>query len=77
MLYKTITKDDFKKMVESLIENNEVIGPKWRDRDAQGNKIYRFLKVNNFEELEMDLSLDRFALADVQAGEVGLEPTAS
>jgi ferredoxin len=30
------------------------MGPKWRDRDADGNKIYRFLKLNNFEELQMD-----------------------
>ena len=54
MLYKTITKDNFKKMVETLMESNEVIGPKWRDRDAQGDKIYRFLQINSFDELEMD-----------------------
>jgi sulfhydrogenase subunit beta (sulfur reductase) len=54
MLYMTITKDNFKSMVEGLMENNEVIGPRWRDLDAQGNKIYRFLKLNNFEELQMD-----------------------
>jgi ferredoxin len=54
MLYKTITKSNFRKMVESLMESNEVIGPRWRDRDAQGNKIYRFLQIKNFAELEMD-----------------------
>ena len=54
MLYKTITKDNFKMMVEDLMADNEVIGPKWRERDSKGNKIYRFLKLNNFEELQMD-----------------------
>ena len=54
MIYKTITKDNFRKMVETLMENNEVIGPKWRDRDKDGNEIYRFLKLNNFDELQMD-----------------------
>ena len=54
MLYKTITKDNFKMMVEDLMADNEVIGPKWRERDTEGNKIYRFLKLNNFEELQMD-----------------------
>jgi hypothetical protein len=54
MLFKTITKENFKKMVEGLLEENEVIGPKSRDQDLQGNKIYRFLKINSFEELEMD-----------------------
>jgi formate hydrogenlyase subunit 6/NADH:ubiquinone oxidoreductase subunit I len=54
MLYMTINKEDFRNMVEGLMEENEVFGPKWRDRDAQGNKIYRFLKLNNFEELQMD-----------------------
>ncbi|MDX1664503.1 MAG: 4Fe-4S dicluster domain-containing protein [Candidatus Promineifilaceae bacterium] len=41
-------------MVEGLIEENEVFGPRWRDRDRDGNKIYRFLKVDSFDELEMD-----------------------
>jgi formate hydrogenlyase subunit 6/NADH:ubiquinone oxidoreductase subunit I len=36
------------------MENNEVIGPKWRDQDKDGNKIYRFLKLNDFDELQMD-----------------------
>jgi len=54
MLYKTLTKANFKEIVESLMENNEVIGPKWRDRDQEGNKIYRFLKLNDFDELQMD-----------------------
>jgi ferredoxin len=54
MLYQTLTKKCFKEMVEGLMENNEVMGPRWRDRDAEGNKIYRFLKLNNFEELQLD-----------------------
>ena len=54
MLYKTITKDNFIKLIKSLMENNEVIGHKWRDRDADGNKVYRFLKLNDIEELQMD-----------------------
>lgn len=54
MLYKTITKDNFKKMIEALMESNEVFGPKWRDLDAEGNKVYRFLKLNSFDELQMD-----------------------
>jgi sulfhydrogenase subunit beta (sulfur reductase) len=54
MLFKTITKENFKKMTEALLEENEVIGPRSRDKDLEGNKIYRFLKINSFEELEMD-----------------------
>jgi formate hydrogenlyase subunit 6/NADH:ubiquinone oxidoreductase subunit I len=54
MLYRTVTKNNFKKMIEGLMENNEVIGPKWRDQDKDGNKIYRFLKLNDFDELQMD-----------------------
>jgi sulfhydrogenase subunit beta (sulfur reductase) len=54
MLYKTISKANFRHMVEGLMLDNEVFGPKWRDRDAQGDKIYRFLKLNEFEELQMD-----------------------
>lgn len=54
MLFKTITRENFKKMVETLMEENEVIGPKARDLDTEEKKIYRFLKLNSFEELEMD-----------------------
>ena len=54
MLYKTIKKANFRKLVEGLMEDNEVIGPKWRDRDEDGNKVYRFLKLNSFDELQMD-----------------------
>jgi len=54
MLFKTITKENFRKMIEDLMNNNEVIGPKSRDRDTTGAKIYRFLKLNSFDELEMD-----------------------
>jgi ferredoxin len=41
-------------MIEGLMVDNEVIGPKFRDIDVNGNKIYRFLKLNNFDELQMD-----------------------
>ncbi len=54
MLYKTITKENFQNMIEGLMESNEVFGPKWRDRDSEGNKVYRFLKLNSFDELQMD-----------------------
>jgi sulfhydrogenase subunit beta (sulfur reductase) len=54
MLYKTITKGNFRHMIEGLMEDNEVFGPKWRDLDKHGNKVYRFLKLNDFDELQMD-----------------------
>lgn len=54
MLYKTISKDNFRKMIEGLMQENDVFGPKWRDFDKHGNKVYRFLKLNEFDELQMD-----------------------
>ncbi len=54
MLYKTITKEKFRRMIEGLMEDNDVFGPKWRDRDKDGNKVYRFLRLNDFDELQMD-----------------------
>jgi hypothetical protein len=41
-------------MIEGLMEENDVFGPKWRDLDKNGNKVYRFLKLNEFDELQMD-----------------------
>ncbi len=54
MLYKTVTKANFRKLVEGFMQDNEVFGPIRRELDPQGNKIYRFLKLNDFEELQMD-----------------------
>jgi len=54
MLYKTISKHNFRLMIEGLMEDNEVFGPKWRDLDMEGKKVYRFLKLNEFDELQMD-----------------------
>ncbi len=54
MLYKTISKHNFRLMIEGLMEDNEVFGPKWRDLDTKGKKVYRFLKLNDFDELQMD-----------------------
>lgn len=54
MIYKTITKKDFKTFIEGLIEDNQTIGPKQVATDANGKPIYKFVEVRSYDELDLD-----------------------
>ena len=54
MLFKTITKDSFKEFVNGIIQENETIGPKMTDKDANGKPVYQFQQVYSFDELALD-----------------------
>lgn len=53
MLFKTLTKDNFRRLVEILLQSNEVIGPKRVGADRHGKPVYHFLPVERFEELDL------------------------
>lgn len=54
MIFKKITKDEFRKLVEGLIADNITIAPVARDRDGAGQPVYRFERVLSFEEMALD-----------------------
>ena len=54
MLFKTITKDSFREFVNGIIQENETIGPKMTDKDANGKPVYQFQQVYSFDELALD-----------------------
>ena len=54
MIYKVITKRNFRKFVEGLIGENQTIGPKKVDVDVKGRPVYRFMQVNAYDELDLD-----------------------
>ena len=57
MLFKTITKSNFKKFVNHIIKENQTIGPVETDRNAKGEPVYQFEEINNFNEMAIDYTI--------------------
>jgi formate hydrogenlyase subunit 6/NADH:ubiquinone oxidoreductase subunit I len=57
MIYKTITKSEFKKFITGLIKQNETIGPKLIDKTVDGKPIYQFKEVESFDEMDLDYTV--------------------
>ncbi|OGP59046.1 MAG: hydrogenase [Deltaproteobacteria bacterium RBG_13_49_15] len=54
MLFRTITKEHFRKLVNGIINENQTIGPKAVDMDAKGNPVYQFVEVSDFDEMNLE-----------------------
>jgi len=54
MLFKTVTKESFRKLVEQLLESNEVVGPKKVGMQRNGKPEYQFLPVERFDDMDLD-----------------------
>lgn len=57
MIYKVISKPEFKRFVQALIRDNETIGPRQVATDARGKPVYQFRQVNSFEEMDLDYTI--------------------
>jgi len=53
MLYRILTRDGFRSMVEWIMEEGEVIGPKKVADDREGRPIHQFLPLSSFEEMDL------------------------
>jgi ferredoxin len=54
MIYKVISKKEFKKLVTGLIKENQTFGPQKVDTDCNGQSIYQFKQVFSFDEMDLD-----------------------
>lgn len=57
MIYKTISKPEFRRFVTLLMRDNETIGPKRVAADAKGDPIYQFAQVRSFDEMDLDYTV--------------------
>lgn len=57
MIHKVIAKKEFKKFVDSLIEENQTFGPKLVDTRPDGNGIYQFREVGSFDDMDLDYTV--------------------
>jgi formate hydrogenlyase subunit 6/NADH:ubiquinone oxidoreductase subunit I len=54
MLFKTISKENFKAFIKGVIEENVTIAPKMTDKDSEGNPVYQFQQVYAFDEIALN-----------------------
>ncbi len=54
MLFKVLAKPAFQRLIELLLESNEVIGPRVVGKNKAGKPLHQFLPVERFAELDLD-----------------------
>jgi len=57
MIHKVITKNEFKKFIDGLIEENQTFGPKQVDKRADGSGIYQFKDVSSYDDMDLDYTV--------------------
>jgi len=60
MLFRIIDKPDFRRLVDTILESNEVVGPKRIDTSQSGKPIHQYLPVKSFEELDLGYETTEF-----------------
>jgi sulfhydrogenase subunit beta (sulfur reductase) len=61
MLFKTLAKNEFRTLIDIILESNEVIGPTQVDTDKDGKPIHQYLPIKTFEELDLTYETTGFS----------------
>lgn len=61
MLFKTVTKENFRRLVEIILEANEVIGPKQVGVHKDGKPLHQYLPVQHFDELDLGYETTQYS----------------
>jgi formate hydrogenlyase subunit 6/NADH:ubiquinone oxidoreductase subunit I len=61
MLFKILPKDEFRRLVEIILEFNEVVGPRQVGTNADGKPIHQYLPVESFDELDLDYETTEYS----------------
>ena len=61
MLFRTLTKQNFRRLVEIIFEANEVIGPKKVGVDTGGKPMHQFLPVGSFDEIDLGYEMTQYS----------------
>ncbi len=57
MIFRVISKKEFRKLLENIISQNQTFGPRQVDTDNKGDPIYQFRPVSSFAELDLDYTV--------------------
>lgn len=61
MLFRTITKDEFRRLFEIMLASTEIIGPKRVAVNKSGDPIHHYLPVAGFDEIDLDYETTEFS----------------
>ena len=54
MIYKVISKREFRTFIDALVQNNSSFGPRKADTGNNGKPIYQFMPVKSVDDIEFD-----------------------
>ena len=54
MLFKILSKEQFRSLVEIIFQSNEIIAPKRIGVNAEGKPIHQFLPISSFQQMDLD-----------------------
>jgi len=54
MLFRILDKENFRSLVEIILQSNEIIAPKKIATNAAGEPVHQFLPISSFEEMDLD-----------------------
>ena len=61
MLFRTLSKPELRRMLEIILESNEIIGPKRVGLNAAGAPIHQFLPVESVDELDFGYEITEYS----------------
>lgn len=61
MLFVTLSKPEFRRMVEIVLEADEVIGPRRVGANSAGKPIHQFLPVDSFDEMDLGYEITEYS----------------
>jgi sulfhydrogenase subunit beta (sulfur reductase) len=61
MLFRTLKKEELRRMVEAILEKNEVVGPTLVASDHTGKPLHHFLPVSKFDDLALDYETTEYS----------------
>jgi len=61
MLFKILTKERFRSLLEMILENNEIVGPRKVAAGRNGKAIHQYLPIENLDELDLGYETTDFS----------------
>jgi hypothetical protein len=59
MIFRVFDKAELRKLFNSLSAGNKIVGPVEKARDRDGNPLYAFMPVREFDDLRLDFTMTR------------------
>jgi len=61
MLFRSLKKDQFRVLIETILESVEIIGPRKIGKNAEGCDIHQYLPVENVDQLDLQYETTEYS----------------